>query len=634
MLEALAQVFWLVVQPCYDLTGNWWMAILLFTVIVKIVLMPLSLWCQWNSIVMVKIMPEINRVKVKYFGDAETIGEKQTELNKKHHYHPLLSLVPLVVQILVLFGLVEVIHDITDYGAPGTEFLGMVPVEDGGLSWIMPLLAGLSAVAMGFAQNRINPLQREQSKMEKNTTNGLSIALSLILGVYVAAGMAFYWICSNLMAIVVQALCNLFIRPAKYIDYAELEQSRVELEDLNSFAARKAPWYKHDPLAKREKRDYKHFMNVTGKHIVFYSERSGFYRYFQGAIEWLLENSDVHIHYVTSDPNDQVFSLAQEEPRIMPYFIREKKLITLMMKLDCDIAVMTLDDLENFYIKRSYIRKDIEYVYMFHHMTSTHLVATKEAYDHYDAIMCVGPHQKAELERAESMRGLPRKTLVECGYDLMDRQIAEYAARPKVESDRPVVLIAPSWQEDCLLDVCADEVISPLLGKGYKVIVRPHPEYTKRYRARWESLQQRYSAYSADELYFEQDFSTSESIYDSDVLITDWSSIACEFSFATLKPSIFVDTPMKVWNPDWRELGIEPTDITMRNQIGSSIAVDDLGRITEVVADMLENPDRWRDRMLKTRGEMIYNLGAGGEAAGSYLLRRMLEIQEAKRGER
>ncbi len=634
MLEALAQVFWLVMQPCYDLTGNWWMAILLFTVIVKIVLMPLSLWCQWNSIVMVKIMPEINRVKVKYFGDAETIGEKQTELNKKHHYHPLLSLVPLVVQILVLFGLVEVIHDITDYGAPGTEFLGMVPVEDGGLSWIMPLLAGLSAVAMGFAQNRINPLQREQSKMEKNTTNGLSIALSLILGVYVAAGMAFYWICSNLMAIVVQALCNLIIRPAKYIDYAELEQSRAELEDLNSFAARKVPWYKHDPLAKREKRDCKHFMNVTGKHIVFYSERSGFYRYFQGAVEWLLKNSDVHIHYVTSDPNDQVFSLAQEEPRVMPYFIREKKLITLMMKLDCDIAVMTLDDLENFYIKRSYIRKDIEYVYMFHHMTSTHLVATKEAYDHYDAIMCVGPHQKAELERAESMRGLPRKTLVECGYDLMDRQIAEYAARPKVESVRPVVLIAPSWQEDCLLDVCADEVISPLLGKGYKVIVRPHPEYTKRYRARWESLQQRYSACSSDELYFEQDFSTSESIYDSDVLITDWSSIACEFSFATLKPSIFVDTPMKVWNPDWRELGIEPADITMRNQIGSSIAVDDLGRITEVVADMLENPDRWRDRILKTRGEMIYNLGAGGEAAGSYLLRRMLEIQEAKRGER
>ena len=259
------------------------MAILLFTVIIKIVLMPLSLWCQWNSIVMVKIMPELNRIKVKYFGDAETIGEKQTLLNKKHHYHPLLSLIPLAAQILVLFGLVEVIHGITDHGAPGTEFLGMVPIEDGGLSWIMPLLAGLSAVVMGFAQNRINPLQREQSKMEKNTTNGLSIVLSLVLGVYVAAGMAFYWICSNLMAIVVQALCNLIMRPAKYIDYAELAASRVELDELNAFTARKTPWYKRDPLAKREKEDYKRFMSVVGKHIVFYSERSGFYKYFQGA---------------------------------------------------------------------------------------------------------------------------------------------------------------------------------------------------------------------------------------------------------------------------------------------------------------------------------------------------------------
>ena len=57
--------------------------------------------------------------------------------------------------------------------------------------------------------------------------------------------------------------------------------SRVELEALNAFAARKTPWYRRDPLAKREKRDYRRFMNVVDKHIVFYSERSGFYKYFQ-----------------------------------------------------------------------------------------------------------------------------------------------------------------------------------------------------------------------------------------------------------------------------------------------------------------------------------------------------------------
>lgn len=633
MLEALAHVFSFIVQPCYDLTGNWWMAILLFTAIIKIVLMPLSLWCQWNSIVMVKIMPDLNRIKVKYFGDAEAIGERQTELNKKHHYHPLLSLVPLAVQVLVLFGLVEVIHGITDHGAPGTEFLGMVPAEDGGLSWIMPVLAALSAVVMGFAQNRINPLQREQSALEKNTTNGLSIALSLVLGIYVAAGMAFYWICSNLMAIVIQALCNVCIKPAKYIDYDDLARSRAELEELNSFAARKTPWYKRDPLARREKQDYRRFMGVVGKHIVFYSERSGFYKYFQGAIEWLLENSDITIHYITSDPNDQVFTLQLEQPRLMPYYIGERRLITLMMKLECDVAVTTLDDLENFYIKRSYVCKDIEYVYMYHHMTSTHLVATKESLDHYDTVLCVGPHQKRELERAEEQRGLAKRTLVECGYDLLDRQIADYAKRSQDASARPVVLVAPSWQEDCILDLCADEVIRPLLGRGYRVIVRPHPEYTKRYRARWEALQQRFSDYGSDELYFEQDFSTSDSIYDASVLVTDWSSIACEFSFATMKPSVFVDTPMKTTNPDWRELGIEPTDIGIRNRIGTALALEGLERIGDVVADMIAHPEVWRERIEQTRAGMIYNLGRGGEAAGSYLLERVLEKQESREKE-
>lgn len=121
----------LIVQPCYDLTGNWWIAILLFTLITKVILFPMSLWCQWNSIVMVKLMPALNRLKVKYYGDKETIGEKQNEMYKEKHYHPMLSLIPLAVQILILFGLVDVIHVITDNGAPGTEFLGLIPSEDG-----------------------------------------------------------------------------------------------------------------------------------------------------------------------------------------------------------------------------------------------------------------------------------------------------------------------------------------------------------------------------------------------------------------------------------------------------------------------------------------------------------------------
>ena len=311
----------------------------------------------------------------------------------------------------------------------------------------------------------------------------------------------------------------------------------------------------------------------------------------------------------------------------MPYYIGDRRLITLMMKLDCDVAVATLDDLENFYLKRSYVRKDVEYVYLFHHMTSVHLVSSREALDHYDAVLCVGPHQKRELERMAELRDIRPRTLVECGYDLLDRQIAGYARREKPEHARPVVLLAPSWQEDCILDICADDVIEPLLGRGYRVIVRPHPEYTKRYRARWESLQERYAAYSDDELHFEQDFSSSDSIYDADVLITDWSSISCEFAFATLKPCVFVDTPMKTCNPRWQELGIEPTDISLRNSIGRSVSMDALAGLGDTVDEMVAHPEAWRDAIADVRSTILQRGPRRRKSPEFILLERVLEKQ-------
>lgn len=638
-MELLAQVLNLIMQPCYQLTGNWWLAILLFTVIVKVILLPMSLWCQKNSIVMVQLMPDLNRIKVKYFGDRETIGDKQHELYKQRKYHPLLSLVPLAVQVIILFGLVDVIHGVTDYGAPGTELLGMVPVEDGGVSWFMPLAAGLSAIIMGFAQNRINPLQKEQSRAEKKMTNGLSIALSFVLGIFVAMGMGFYWVCSNLTSIAIQALCNVIIKPAKHIDYAELAASRVELEELEALDKSDRKWWQRDPNAKREKADYKRFFNVVGKHLVFFSEGSGFYKYFQGIIEWLLAHSDVTIHYVTNDPDDQIFRIAEEQPRIRPYYIGPKRIITLMMKMDADMVVTTQEDLDTYYIKRSYVRSDTEYVFAFHHMTSTHLTATKTAYDNYDAMLCVGPHQMKELRRAEDLHGTRKKTLVPCGYDLLDRVIAGYeqlqARRAREGADenrKPTVLIGPSWQEGCIPDSCLDEMLESLLGRGWRVIVRPHPEYVKRYRPRWEAILARYADVPEDDLVFERDFSSNETVFTSDVLITDWSTVAYEFAFSTNKPCIFVNTPMKVGNPDWQELGIEPTDISLRDAVGVSLDVDQVSRLGETVAGMLDEQDAWRDRIAQVTRETVFNLGSGAEAAGEWILGRLLELQQRRMG--
>ena len=454
---------------------------------------------------------------------------------------------------------------------------------------------------------------------------------------FVSAGMCFYWICSNLSSIAIQALMNICIVPAKHIDYEDLAASRTEIEALEALEAeRKTPWWKRDPLTKRERADYKRFFKIAGKHIVFYSEGSGFYKYFKGAIDYLLANSDVNIHYITNDPNDRIFALAEQQPRIKPYYIGQKRSITLMMKMDADVVVSTLEDLDNYYIKRSYVRKDTEYVFMPHHMTSMHLTPSKQAYDHYDTVLCVGPHQVAELRREEQLYQLPAKNLAECGYDLLDDDVAAMAARRaagKMTNERPVVIVAPSWQEDNLLDSCADALLSQLLGRGWKVIVRPHPEYTKRYRPRWMALIERYSHVPESDLYFERDFSSNETVFTSDVLITDWSSVFCEFSFSTLRPSVFINTPMKVGNPDWHDLGIEPTDISLRNKVGRSFDPADLSGLGDAVAEMIAHPNAWSEKVSAVRDEMIFNLGHAAEVAGEYLLERVLIKQDEENEE-
>ncbi len=675
IIAAPGIVFTSILQFCQNITGNWWLALFLFTLATKIVLIPLSIWVQKNYIVMLQLMPDINHIKAEHFGDKETIGEKQNALYHQKHYHPLLSMIPLIVQIIILLCLVNAVYNIAASGQAGTEFLGIVPVQTGGLSLIVPVLAGLSAYILGLSQNYINPLQHEQSRKEQIFVNGLSVALAIVLGLFVACGLGFYWICSNLLSIAVQALMNIIVDPKKHVDYDALAKSRVELEKLENMEEEgRADKKQRRKLAAREKRDYLRFYYIRDKHIVFYSEGGGFYKYFKGAINWLLEHCDVTIHYVTNDPNDNIFELAKKTARIQPYYIGKKRAISFMMKMDADVVASTLVDLDNYYIKRSYVRRDVFYVFMPHHMTSMHLVVPKESFDHYDALLCAGPHQVREIRQEEKLYNLPKKELVECGYDLLDADIfdlqqknvdaqqkdaahlnngehptrvsgnTKHSANNNGEhhtsnkDKRPSVLIAPSWQDDNILDLCIDELLEELLDNSWRIIVRPHPEYVKRYRARWDAICVRQKeahkeSFAKGELVFEEDFSSNETVFSADLLITDWSSIFCEYSFSTLRPCIFIDTPMKIRNPDWQELDMQPVDLSWRNELGVSFAPDKLIGLGSAAQKMINDASSWEQKIANVREESIFNLGHSAEIAGKYLLDKILEKQKAREQE-
>ena len=626
---------------------------------------------------MVKMQPDIYKIKINYFGDKDKIAEETTKLYKKEKYNALVSLIPLFIQILLLVGLVEVINkpltyilnvpseqvvtlketllasdETIDKNSSSIELMVVKDIKKGdvekyntisndtldkinnldlkflkfdmswiaekemGVSVLVPIIAALSALIMCVAQNKMNVLQQEQSNFNKWGMVILSVALSLYLGFFVPAGVALYWTFSNLFAILLQWFLNIMINPKKYVNYEEFEKAEKELKELSSFDKKNK---RTKEQIKKEKEDYKRFFKVINKHLVFYSESNGFYKYFKGIIEYLLEHTNITIHYITSDYNDNIFKMAEENNQIKAYYIDQKKLITLMMKMDADVVVMTMPDLENYHIKRSYIRKDIKYIFIPHGIDSINLTQRYKSINAYDIFFACGKYQRLEAEKTYELFNLDRK-VYNWGYSLLDDMIAEYEKSKKSKKSKTKqILIAPSWQKDNICDLCLEELLDSLKKENnYEITVRPHPQEVRHMKEKFEALKEKYKGNK--NIVIQTDFSANNTIFNADILITDWSSIGYEYAYTTKKPVIFIDTPMKIMNPNYKDIDVEPINIWSRNIIGKSLRTDQLNDINKVIKDFLNNGDKYEKKINEMLHDSIYNLGNSAEKGANYII--------------
>lgn len=675
-------------KGCWMLVSNYGLAILLFTLATKIVLMPLSVWIQKNSILMVKIQPQINFLKAEFSGNLDAIAERQAKLFKKEHYHPMLSIIPLILQIIILLSVVYIIYHPMSYlfgisgdtidllakhiGADtgsssyqleiieaiknGTitastqiegispdsmasivkavgnfkmNFLGLnlsnVPTDVWGWYVLVPILAGGSSWVMCFTQNISNVLQHEQSKLNKYGIMAVSVLLSLYLGLFVPVGIAMYWIASNLLSIAQMYILNAVINPKKYVDYKALEESRVALANSKEFGKidKKEPLYKE--MRKREKQDYKKIQHIANKHLVFYSEKSGFYKYYKDLINELLQKSNVTIHYITNDYNDIIFEIAKNEPRIKPYYIGLKKLTLLMMLIETDMFVMTTPDLDKYYLKRSFMKSDIEYVYAPHDTLSVHAGFKEGAFDAFDTVLCAGPHIVKELRKIEEVYKLKPKNLVEFGFPFLDELVNKVKSEniATSQNEKKEILIAPSWGEDNIMDSCLDGIIESLKDSSYHITVRPHPEYVKRYGFRMNKILERYADRDESHLSFELDFSTNKSIYSSDILITDWSGITLEFCFATERPAIFVNTKFKALNSNWEKIGLTPVEQDIRNKLGKAVEKEEVLNINLVVEELFTKANEYKKNINEYYKNLIFNHDTAAKKGAEYILKSL-----------
>lgn len=678
MLDWLGQLLGWLMRWCYELTASYGIAILLFTVVTKIIMFPLSVMQQKNSIKMVKLQPDINLIKAQYINDSAKAGEETVALYKKEGYRPFLGLVPTLIQLPLIIGVINVVYQpLRHLLAVPSEILEQLKTctslflakEQLGLAWqidainllskpeflsfsanqgldttyltqvlstfqaeffgfnllkvpnfsneliVFPIIAILSTALLCFLQNQANVLQKEQRGFGRWGTTVIMIALAAYLSFAVPAGAVLYWTAGNLLAIGIMYLLNILINPKRYIDYEALADSRNKLLEAEKYRKTKK---EIKAEAARSKSDYKRFFapSNANKELVVYSVKNGFYRYYKDVLEGILKNSDIVIHYVTSDLHDEVF--AMENERFHAYYIDGNDLIYFFMKLDADVVMMTMPEIEKYYYKRSLVRKDIDYVYIFHAMVSTHMQYRQGAFDYYDTIFCVGPHHVSEIRETEKLYNLPQKRLIEFGYPLLDDLRKRYQLSEKRNDGVFQILIAPSHQDGNILDSCIEEMLNALSGHGYRIIVRPHPQYMRHNPGRLRELAQIYR--DNGDIVFETDFATNDSLYTSDLLVTDWSGTAMEYSFTTKRPCVFINTPMKVLNPEYTKISSVPINIQMRSKIGVSLDPENVADIIAVV-EKVRSGNFLSEKEIETIVEnTVYDLDGFGRAGVDYII--------------
>jgi YidC/Oxa1 family membrane protein insertase len=362
------------------------------------------------------------------------------------------------------------------------------------------------------------------------------------------------------------------------------------------------------------------------RNIVIYSESGQDWHYFEPLVTVLNEELHRKVTYVTSDADDA--GLMRQHKLFKGIHIPEGVVLTLHFNFQkADVVVMTMMDLGNLQLKKSI--NPVHYIYLFHSLGSTHMVDHANSYDAYDSLFCVGPHHVAELRKRESMQGMEPRNLFEYGHPRLENLLVvamsyQMSAMLADASETTTVLIAPTWGDQSIFNTCGDELTGMLLNAGYHVIVRPHYTTLKLTPEVIDKLKEKYGDH--DNFEYQDRMGESDSLFRSDILISDWSAMAIEYALGLEKPVLFIDLPRRVRNPDWEALGIEPQEAAFRELAGDIVSPENLDEIPEKIDQLLQGQESFRRRMQELRSEMVFNIGDSIQAGANEIARLADEI--------
>ena len=208
----------------FNFTGNYGYAIILLTILVRLIFFPLNQYSMKSMGKMKSLGPEIENLKSRFKDDKQQLQKEMMKLYKVNGVNPASSCFPILIQIPIFFSLYKLL--LLDLAMRHSPFIWVWqdlsakdPLTIFNLFGLLPfnvptfLEIGLLPVLMGssmWLQMKLSPQPSgsdEMQRMQKKIFMLMPLFLTVILAPF-AAGLILYWVCTNILTILQQYIIN------------------------------------------------------------------------------------------------------------------------------------------------------------------------------------------------------------------------------------------------------------------------------------------------------------------------------------------------------------------------------------------------------------------------------------------
>lgn len=180
----------------HDKTGNWGWSIILLTVLLQILLFPLTYKSLKAAAAMKKLQPEMTRLQQKYANDPAKLNAEMMDLYKRSGANPLGGCLPMLLQMPVFIALFNALRNAWElHDAPWILWIKDLSVKDP--YYVLPLVMG----ALMFVQNKMNPPTADPTQAKMMTWMPVIFTFMFL---NFPSGLVLYWLTSSVLSFIQQ----------------------------------------------------------------------------------------------------------------------------------------------------------------------------------------------------------------------------------------------------------------------------------------------------------------------------------------------------------------------------------------------------------------------------------------------